>query len=339
MIAVLVLSTGVIHHPSYAADHFTNQDPLIQDQLYIYEYTRDIEKTKMKIQTKKTEIEKLQHDLTRQENQFAKKQEEMGSFLRETYMQDHPPLLTMLLGVDNVKHLIATLNFISFMVERDQRVVDSYHLEKERLNHKLTEVKRENQHLSRLESKLYDDLLEVQTRTLKYPSKDVLSAKVFVDDLLHRWDNVGLPTFETIFRELSASISSLPEIIDPENITSSGFFSRQVILSDQDLNSYLISKNPVFNQILFTFEDDQVKVKGYFQGQSLEIQGQYLVLKNHVDFVISTMIFNEISLPPVTIDDMNERYDLGFYPEEIMKGIRVKEISAQDGILKLVVSL
>ncbi|MEC0179871.1 hypothetical protein P4H83_33950, partial [Paenibacillus favisporus] len=75
---------------------------------------------------------------------------------------------------------------------------------------------------------------------------------------------------------------------------------------------------------------------------SLQVQGHYSVEEqpqNSIMFHVDKLVFNGYELPDTTCRQMEEEFDLGFYPQQIVSFVKATEVKSTDKNLHVTLKL
>ncbi|MNC64164.1 hypothetical protein D3C75_1143390 [compost metagenome] len=114
-------------------------------------------------------------------------------------------------------------------------------------------------------------------------------------------------------------------------------------LKEEDLNEFLVSQNKLFQDFGFHFNNGNVTASGSSGGLTLTLTGHYSIQSEPVNglmFHIDNVVFNGLELPESTRQDLEDEFDLGFYPEKIVSFLHATDVESKDGVLyvKLTIS-
>lgn len=158
-----------------------------------------------------------------------------------------------------------------------------------------------------------------------------------MEELQAYWKNVGLYEVKQHFKALANAMKNLPEFVKetPGIIQSSGLKTKLTI-SDDQLNEFLRKEDSRFDDFAFTFEDGRLTMEGDNGNIQVKIQGRYTVEdepENAIRFHVDTLIFNGLELPDTTRADLEREFDLGFYPQKLIKYVKAKSVEMENGEL------
>ena len=133
-------------------------------------------------------------------------------------------------------------------------------------------------------------------------------------------------------------MNELPEILeDGEHLTVKGL-TWEFEMTDDDLNGFLLTKNEMFKQIAFRFEKDQIIAEGTAKNKSLLIGGKFAIREepvHHIGFELVQLEYEGFALPRSTANEMEEQFNLGFYPKSIVPFVKASEVQMEDGAINI----
>jgi hypothetical protein len=314
---------------------------ILQQHLTQKELERTLQVIKAEESDTNSEIARLEIDLQRQKLKMNALRRQAGQVAHSYYTGERPNLLTLLFEAENFNQLLLMLDFYQFMYERDMNRLEAYQAEQEKLNAMRIQQQERLTALADLR-KTYEqrlaEMLAVQAEKEKNVQKldDPTSVQALMDHLLVDWQERGLPAFQKFFATLSEVMVQVPELATTERIRSNGLFSHTFTVTQDEFNQFLVSKNELFKQSRFTFEDNQLIVEGSYDQMQLKITGNYeLVSPTHLQFHITSLYFDGFELPQATVEEMEKMYDLGLYPGLISPNVYVENLTLDDEKLQL----
>ena len=327
------------------------QPPLPLEQLILQQHLtqKELERTLqlLKEEENKTkgEIARLAIDSQRQKLKMEAMRRHAGKVAHAYYTGERASLLTLLFEAKDFHQLLLMFDFLQYLYKRDVDRLLMFQAEREKLLSMQKEQEEKLASLSELR-KQYEarlaEMLAVQAEKEKNLQKldDPARMQALMDHLLTDWQENGLPAFQKFFATLSEVMAEFPELATPERIRSNGLFSHTLTISQNDFNRFLASKNELFKHSCFTFEDDQLTVEGTYDQMHMRLTGRYeLVSPTHLKFHITSLFYEGFELPASTVEEMEKKYDLGFYPQLIAPNISVEKLTMQDEELKLYLKL
>ncbi|MFD2371039.1 coiled-coil domain-containing protein [Brevibacillus sp. GCM10020057] len=323
------------------------EKPVSLEQLILQQHftQKELERTLTLIKQEETraqrDLAQLELDLKRQKLVIEAMHRHAGEVARAYYTGERANLLTLLFNADNFNEFLLMFDFIQLLYDHDMQRLEMYQTERAKL---VTMQEDEHNRLEQLRDlrKKYEaqlaEMLAIQAEKEKNVQKldDPAEVEALMDNLIDDWQKRGLPAFQTFFGLLADVMVQVPELVTPERIQSDGLFSHTLTIKQNEFNQFLMSKDELFKQSHFSFEDNKLIVEGTYDHIQLRLVGTYeLVSPTALKFHINELYYDGFALPPSTIADMEKMYDLGFYPGLISPNIQVEGITMMNEELKL----
>ncbi|MBD3917996.1 hypothetical protein H8B09_04460 [Paenibacillus sp. PR3] len=319
---------------------------LLEKSLSVVEIDKEISRVQQEQAQQQTILAATQTRIDQQEQQLADQREETGRILRSYYMGERDWLLKALLSFHSLQEWIKLLDYIDIIFSRDRTLMTQYAEQARSLRHEYEEQSEQQRKLHQAE----EDLLKQRDRVAQLQKEmnitlegrsDADKLRLLMNELNTYWNNVGVREVRTYFQALSEAMDHLPDWAqkNKEYLEINGF-NYKLRIPEDALNDFLREQNEIFNVFAFHFKDGQVIASGSRDGISIEVIGTYTVEsdpKNHIQFHINSLKFNGIPLPDTTRQELEQTFDLSFYPQQILKFLTAKDVSISDG--ELVVSL
>ena len=319
---------------------------LLEKSLSVVELDREIERiSKLKKETQHS-IDLTQAQLDKQEIAIAAQREKAGRVLRAYYMGYKDFWIDSLLSAKSIPDLIRTWDLMDMVVRADQRTMNAYADEYEDLQNGYAELQTTKDDLDTVSEQLIAQRARIAA--LRKEVDDALAAsgdaqllQKLMDELQAYWKNVGLYEVKQYFGALADAMGDLPEWAQntPGILTTKGL-KPKLTITDRQLNEFLRSKDSRFNDFAFTFDDGLLTMNGDNGHIKVMIQGRYEVInepENAIIFHVDKLVFNGLELPDTTRADLEREFDLGFYPQKLIKYVKAQSVTMEDG--KLVVML
>ncbi|MCD9024453.1 coiled-coil domain-containing protein [Cohnella silvisoli] len=345
-ITLLALSRAGAILPVFAEPLPEETRKLLEQSLSVVELDRNIARiSALKIQTQ-AEIEQSEQRLAEQEIAIAVQKEKAGRVLRSYYMGYKDFWLSSLLSANSLPELIRVWDMMDMIVQSDHKTMDDYKVGYKKikkgydqLQHDKDELTAVGQELVAQRDRMSD--LQKQLDAGVAASSDQEMLLRLMDELQVYWNNVGLYEVKQHFRALANAMTHLPEYIKktPGIVQTSGLKAKLTI-SDEQLNEFLRSEDSRFDNFSFTFDNDLLTMEGKNSDIQVKIQGRYTVEdkpENAIRFHVDTLIFNGLTLPDTTRADLEREFDLGFYPQKLIKYVKAQSVEMNGG--KLIVQL
>jgi len=305
---------------------------LLQKSLTIQEIDRELERLTAKDAKLVQAMSDNETLINQQKDEMKGVKEKAGKILRSYYTGDRPSIIQVLLTADSLSDLFKTLEYMNMIITHDSRVLTSYKSSQEKLQTLQQELAKQRDELAYAKADYIAQkerilLLQAELDKLLAQSdnKDKLIEQI--NALKDQWRTKGLPLFNQYLTELSKSMSSFTDLLSKDNFKLTSLNSAEFIISDTQLNQFLRSKNKVFDNLNFTFEDDYFIAEGHEGDIQVSIKGTYTLLEDKIKFELLGLTFNQFDLPDTTIKDLNEQYSLGIDPSQ------VSSIFTADGVI------
>jgi hypothetical protein len=345
-ISLVILSrTGAIL-PVFAEPLPEETRKLLEKSLSVVELNREIDRISgLKTKTQE-QIDQSEKSLAEREIAIAVQREKAGRVLRSYYMGYKDFWLSSLLSVNSLPELIRVWDVMDMLLQSDHKTMDDYkvgydNLKKgyDRLRHDKDDLNAVGQELIAQRERIIALQKELNSELASSGDEQMLLR--LMEELQAYWKNVGLYEVKQHFRALANAMTHLPEYIKktPGIVQTSGLKTKLTITDDQ-LNQFLRSQDSRFDNFSFTFANDLLTLEGKNGDIQVKIQGRYTIVEepeNAILFHVDTLVFNGLTLPDTTRTDLEREFDLGFYPQKLIKYVKAQSVELKDG--KLIVQL
>lgn len=288
------------------------------------------------------QIDDLDQQLTQKEGIILEERKRAGDTIRAYYTGERESLLSLLFETKDFNDLLLLIDFLQLLFEHDMAKLEQFQQERTQVaklqvtkHEQLGKVKELRIHFEKqlAEIKRIQEEKEKNLKTLKDPT----SVQSLMDHLILDWRNRGLPAFRNYFSSLAATMSEVNQLATLDHFETN-LFKRSITLTigQDEFNQFLASKNEIFKGSSFQFENEQLIVEGSIDQMNIKIIGQYeLVSPTELKFHMNQLVFDGFDLPQTTIDELEQEYNLGFYPALINPKIEVEGLSLKDQKLEL----
>ncbi len=341
-ILLLFLSRAGATLPVFAEPLPEETRRLLEKSLSVVELDREIERISSLKSDTQTAIQKSQNRLAEQEIAIAVQREQAGRVLRSYYMGYKDFWLSSLLSVSSLPDLLRVWDVMDMIVEADNQIMDRYKDEYKKLNKGYEQLKKDKDELIAVGNQLIAQreriiALQNELDEALAASGDEQMLLRLMEELQAYWKSVGLYEVKQHFKALASAMTNLPSFVKetPGIIQSSGLKTKLTI-SDDQLNEFLRKEDNRFDDFSFTFDDGLLTMEGANGGMEVKIQGRYKVEdepENALRFHVDTLIFNGLALPDTTRAELEREFDLGFYPQKLIKYVKAQSVSLEDGYL------
>ncbi|WP_248926625.1 hypothetical protein [Paenibacillus hamazuiensis] len=340
----------VAAHPLYAAIETASSETnnVLQKGLTLYEIDQElarIQKQEAELQQKLADTEQR---IREQEASAKHTRLHAGQVLRAYYMGDRDAVWLLVFHISSLSDALATLDYLLMIVGNDrlalQRFADAVQelnaLKGSLLQSQLALAQTKSNYITQKEQMLaLQKELDQELAKLSEPKQ----AQKQIADLTKDWQEKGVPLFRTYFQALAAAMKQLPELV-----TANGGKNNNLIMNglnytfqmtDQELNTFLRQKNPLFENMAFKFTGGKVVAEGKHDDVAISIKGHYLFEpeknSNTIRFVTDELQFNAFQLPSTTIAALEKEFDLGIYPQNLAAFLQVTEMTMEEGKLSI----
>jgi hypothetical protein len=332
--------------PVYAEPLPEQTRQLLEKSLSVVEIDREIGRISELKGDTQTAIDQSERRLAQQEIAIAVQKEKAGRVLRSYYMGYKDFWLSSLLSANSLPDLIHVWDMMDMIVKSDHETMDQYKVDYKQLKKGYDQLKNENNDLSAVEQQLIaqrERIVALQSELdqalATSGNKDMLLR--LMEELQAYWENVGLYEVRQHFKALANAMRNLPDFVKatPGIIQTNGLQTKLTI-TDEQLNEFLRGEDSRFDDFSFTFNDGLLTLEGNNGNIQVMIQGRYTVEdepENAIRFHVDKLVFNGLELPDTTRADLEREFDLGFYPQKLIKFVKAQSVSMEDG--KLIVQL
>lgn len=321
---------------------------ILQDSLSIIELDREIGRIESQEKEAHQRANQLQLDLEHKNEQINRSREQAGKRLAAYYMGEREALMGAILSVDSLKDFFAVMDYYQIIVERDRDVLNAYKSEyagikatKKKIDNLSAELVAMKNNLLKQKARISD--LQDSVQGVLSTSSDPEKLAALIRELGMYWENIGLYEVRRYFRELASAMADFPDFLEEhrESLTSdrSGY---TLTVREEDLNSFLHGKSTLLKDLSFEFRNGLIIAKGKRDSLELQLEGSYSVENepvNCIKFHVERLIFNGLELPDTTRNELEQDFDLGFYPKKIVPFVEATEATINEGTLKVQLKL
>ncbi|MBO8162231.1 MAG: hypothetical protein H0Z34_00760 [Brevibacillus sp.] len=340
----IILLMAVQLFPAWAEKELPLEQLILQQHFTQKELERNLALLKQEEKELLSDIAQLDLDLSRQALIIEAQKRHAGEVVRAYYSGERASLLVLLLEARSFNDFLLAAEFLQLLFRRDMEKLQTFQDERLKAEQMRTSKRDRLQQIKRIRQQ-YEERLEEMIAIQREKEKnlqqldDPTSVQALMDHLIIDWRERGLPAFRKFFGVLSNVMTQIPELATPDRIKSKGLFSHTLTISEEEFNQFLTSKNEMFKQAYFQFNDNHLIVEGSYDQVNLRLTGQYqLVSPTELQFHINQLLYDGFELPTSTVEELEKEYDLGFYPALINPNIRVEDLLLDDQQLQLKLS-
>ncbi|TCM99278.1 hypothetical protein EV294_102571 [Paenibacillus sp. BK033] len=340
LLVVLMLAIcklPVMAEPQLTEDEQVNQ--ILENSLSIVEIDKEIARIQAEKEKVAGDMSITDKRIAQREQEIKEKREEAGKVLRAYYMGEREILLRAILSFDSIHDLFAMLDYVDIIFSRDRNTLDSYTKEYKSLKEEYAKLDGRKTELEEIESRLQTQRsrvaqLEQQIDGQLAGRSDADRLRLLMQELTNYWESAGLEEVEQYFGALSKAMNKLPSWIEnnKQYLEINGF-NYTILIPEDALNTFLREQDKRFNDFSFRFEDGKVTASGKHDNMEIAVTGHYTVEekpKNGIVFHVDELLFNGFALPDTTRKALEDKFDLGFYPGDILTFIQAKSVEMKD---------
>lgn len=342
--ALIVMKLPVMAEPQIAEDEAIQQ--LLEKSLNVVEIDHEIERIQAQKLILNKEMSTTKQQLEDQELQIADKKEAAGKVLRAYYMGERDALLSALLSFNSLADLFAMMDYIDIIFAQDRLALDTYKTQYQLLKDNYAKLEGRQQELDEVEAQLHiqrERVLELERQIDGELAgrSDADRLRLLMQELTNHWETEGVNEVRQYFIALSKAMKKLPSWVqDNKQYLDIDGFNYTLHIPEDALNAFLREQDERFKLFSFIFKDGQVTAQGVKDGMELSVSGHYTVEdepQNGLIFHIDKLLFNGFALPDTTRSELEDQFDLGFYPGLIISFLKATSVEIEDG--ELVVQL
>jgi hypothetical protein len=329
---------------------------LLQKGLNVFEVDQELSRIQQQEQKLLQQISATEQELELQMKLAEETKRHAAKVLRAYYMGDRDSLWMLLFSISSFRDALSTLDYLQMIARNDHNAI-TRHTESQRQLKLLRQSLSSDQSTLQSTKERYISQREQMVRLQKQLDEDLSKQKEAflilqqMTNLTLQWQNKGIPLFKMYFQALATAMKELPEIISDN---STGMTKHLIIngfqytfqITDEELNDFLRSKNPIFQNLTFRFTDTDVIADGSHEGIDVTIKGKYEMAtkddgkgKPFIRFNIAQLQFNGFELPRSTIDAIEQEFDLGIYPQNLASFLQVTGLKLEKGKLSILLKL
>ncbi|RAV19773.1 coiled-coil domain-containing protein [Paenibacillus contaminans] len=336
----------VIRTQSLAEPSLEETRKLLQKSLTIYEIDQEIARLTHQEETIAAQISDTSEQIGKQDSKVEQTREHAGKVLRAYYMGERDSLWMLMFSAKSFSDAISVYEYLSMIVDNDHKSLTSY----QEAYSKLKTLRGELETTQTELRKVKDEFLaqrekavalqkELDEQIAAVPAAEMQTIRDQLADFTKEWQEKGVPLFRTYLQAISEAMQSLPELLTGDN-AAKYLKGTTFQISDTELTEFFRSKNQLFNNLTFRFENGSFVVNGVEKDIEVGLKGHYTVENdpvNKLQFHVSELTYNGFTLPETSNRALEQEFDLGFTPSKYVKQIQVTDVTTNDG--KFTISL
>ncbi|MDY8021815.1 hypothetical protein [Paenibacillus polymyxa] len=347
LLTTIMMLTFIYARPTLAAPSL-EESQILQDSLSILEIDHEIERISQEQQTLLHRQQELRSNLTVQQEQMTIQRKRAGSVLRSYYMGERDKLLSVVLGAKSIRQLLSLYDYYLLLISHDQDVLQEYESNYRSMRKTEQQVTQASMELETVKTNLLAQrkrivLLQSRVNDGVNASNDPNTLRKLIGEMTAYWENVGVYEVNKHFKALAQAMQNLPQFIQQQQgamVTNGKVIT--ISIREEDFNRFLKSENELFNHFNFTFAQDRIVVEGQQGTMKLRVEGHYTVEnepKNAILFHVDRLVFNGLELPDTTRNKLENDFDLGFYPQQLISYVKATEVRTLPGMLEVKLEL
>ncbi|PZE22669.1 hypothetical protein CBW46_002560 [Paenibacillus xerothermodurans] len=353
---ILCCCIGFIPCRIAAAENSDQTKSLLQKSLTIYEVDQELIRISGQETALMRRLADTEQQLAQQQHLLAQAKEHADKVLRAYYMGDRDSLWMLLFSTSSFSDALTAFDYLQMIVRNDHIALQRHTASQQQLQELTASLSASHMQLQNTKERYIahrQQLVTLQKQVDEQLDSEPDAQEVLLQmaDLTLLWREKGVPLFNTYFNALAHAMTQLPELIsDTESAQGNHLiingFEYTFQITDEQLNTFLRTKNPLFRNMTFRFTDTHVITGGTHDGMDLMVKGKYeladdeaLSGKSYVRFAVEQLQFNGYDLPASTIAAMAKDFDLGIYPHKLASFLIVTGIRMEEGKLSLMLKL
>jgi len=345
-ISITLAAVPLLQGAAYAAPISEEDLKIMEQSLSIVEIDRDINKITLQQQDTEQSVVDLTRQLEDKSTQIESSRERAGKVIAAYYMGERETLLTALLSANSLSDLFTVLDYYQLISERNQDILNTYKQEYTTLRATREELNRTSRELENMKQRLLQQrerliALQQSVENSISASADPEKLRQMIQELTNYWQNVGLYEVRRYFKVLSDAMANFPDYLKDNGDSLTSFKGGYILtIREKELNQFLRSKDKLLSDMSFRFSNQRMIVQGSKEALEISVEGHYTIEnqpQNALIFHIDKLVFNGLELPDTTRSELENEFDLGFYPKQIVPFIEATETVIDEG--KLTVKL
>lgn len=308
---------------------------LLEDSLSVHELDQEINRVQQEQQAAQHHYRQLEKDLVVRQHDLDQARQQSDRVLIAYYTGEREQLWAALLSSGSLSGMITFYEYYRMIIDHDHDMMQSYQQQYNELQSKRNELASTSADLQQIGSRLEEQktrVVQLQSRIHSglNGSSNAQVTRELMNEFNAYWENVGLYEVKNYFRILARSMDQFPSFLksQPDAVQMRGR-NYTITISEQQLNDFLHAQAGMPDSFQFRFTDQGIVVNGSEGNLKLEITGHYEVEdqpQNALRFRVDRLVFNGLTLPDTTSQSLENQFDLGFYPGQIISYLKAKQV-------------
>lgn len=329
-------------HGIYGEQQYS-EEALLQQYLTIHEVEKELKRVVHEEAKALQQLDQLSKEISLQQAHMQSHKQRAAKIAKAYYTGDRNDLLILLFSTDDLQQFLKTYDLVSYLFEKDQKQLYHFHEQVQQLQALYTEKEEQAVEWSNLQKHLIAQKtlltqLDMELADMMSGLSEQDKIRLLQQQLVHNWEQRGIPAFDLFLRTLSNSMSGLAtQLKDSVSISLTG---AKVVITDQQFSDYLQSQSELFHDFQLQFTSDSLSFFGTYEDIALTMSGTYVLDSPElVRLHIEQLKYNGFVLPKTTAQALEKEYDLGIYPKQINERLKIKKIAMRDGELEITFTL
>jgi hypothetical protein len=331
-------------------DYANEAQALLQKSLTIYEIDQELIRLNEQQAKLDVQIAENEQEIASKQRKLEATRKHAGSTLRAYYMGDRDGIWLLLFSASSFADALKLFDYLQMIISNDQYSLTQYVQSYQELQDARGLLNQNQQTLANLKDKFLaerEQLVQLQKERdeqLAMQKEDkAAELQNQIDQLVNGWKEVGLPLFKQYLDKLSQAMSQLPQLLskDMSHYLVLKGFDATFQITDTELNSFLQSVSPDLKNLTFVFNDGQMAISSNEDDLNITVTGHYSLEQKDsakmILFHIDELRYKGFVLPQSTAQDLENQFELGFYPDSYASFLDATGLTMTKG--KLIIQL
>lgn len=336
-LCLFLLLIAIIAPVTFAekSDAVDDTQQLLQKGLTIHEIDQEVQRLSEQDKQIADRVQTNQAELVKLQVKTDESRRHAGKVLISYYTGQRNTLWLILLHAGSLTDALDLYEYLSAVMNSDREILQSYRKNYQDIQKLNTDLEANRTRLSTVKQQLLNErerLVSLQTQLNAELSsrKDAEAIKQQIQEVNTSWEQKGLPVFKAYLQALSEAMDQFPKFISTykDSLIMNGF-NYSLEIQDQQLNEFLRNQNPIFTNVTFTFEQNELVIKSMQDQMNLEIRGHYILEQkpeNALRFVMTHLKYNGLELPDTRRNQLQEQFQLAVYPQKIASFLAATDV-------------
>lgn len=327
-------------------DESTRQ--LLENSLSVNELDQEIKRITDQQHVAQTKYIQLEQRLTQQEKLLSQAKHQADSVLVSYYTGERDNFWALFFSTGSLSGMIAFYDYYRMIIDHDQLLLSDYQEQYTQLTEQKNELYATATELGEISNNLSQQRMRVANlqQSIHHSlaaSSDPEIARQLMNEMNEYWNNIGLYEVKKYFRAIALSMQQFPDYLksQPGAIQISGTHYT-ISIDEQQLNQFLHVQGQLPESFQFKFAQNQLSIHGKEGNLDLDITGHYAIVnqpQNAIQFYVDKLVFNGLQLPDTTCRMLENEFDLGFYPQQIIAYLKATVVTTEPQLMKIQLEL